>query len=518
MKIVTKLSLAVIIFMATVFYNKTYAQCSEAENATMKKYAELTRTGDAQGCSQCAWLANLYCIAENGLYKNDKTEVQNAINATKTNIKLMGEPICCPELLTKSVKWGQPKTDNGQNDAGTVVEQNKTVQDIQEVIQYGVDHIDNITQTRDNHKDIKKTTDVIEHNSTLLGTKYSSKQEIEEEYQYKLKNIENTTDMFVKSRVKNAELGVERGKMSNDNITVMASNLFGGLETALAESDAKKLIEYKKEKLAQQKKYLDSQFDIIEQIKKDKAIILDKEILQKTLAKTGNDYSAFNNYTIVQGWNPTIKIKDFKKIIKKNNFTLNNRDQHYKGLYGAYSLWNFEDLRFELYYDNLTHKEGLLVKKGYNSKAPYKYDEYRTNNSTLRVGHGKNDEIVVQVVKTSIGKVEKEFSIIKFKEFQNELLTRIEDFSKQFNIPAEYVNVNIATLDPFASVSFQMITTVVWTDKNQKAFALVGDITVQQGSLVLIIREGDLSFSNAQVLKDLKGFTNLNQEMILFTN
>src|SRR5690606_22366087 len=114
---------------------------------------------DAQGCSQCAWLANLYCIAENGLYKNDKTEVQNAINATKTNIKLMGEPICCPELLTKSVKWGQPKAENGQSVTGTVAESNKTVQDIQDV----VNELNNMIVTVDNINAIDRTAEQLEN-------------------------------------------------------------------------------------------------------------------------------------------------------------------------------------------------------------------------------------------------------------------------------------------------------------------------------------------------------------------
>lgn len=491
------------------------AQCSEAENATMKKYAELTRTGDTQACSQCAWLANLFCIAENGLYKNDKSEVQNAIDATKQNIKFMGDPICCPELLTKNPNWGQPKKEQGTEEgAGT---KNKTVEDIQEVVQYGVNHIENISQTKTNQKDIKKSTEIIEKNSTLLGSRYSSKQEIEAEYQYKLENIDNTSDMFVKSRVKNAELGVERGRMSNDQVTAMASNIFGGLETAMAQSDAIKLLEFKKKKLASQKKYLDSQFDIIEAINKERAIILNNEVLRQVVEKSGTDYSAFNNHTIVQGWNPTMKLKDFKKIFKKDKPKTIAVGQHYKGLHGAYGLWEFEDLRFEVIYENLTHQEGLVVKKGYNSKAPYKYEDYVLNNSSLRVGYEKDDEIVVQIVKPTTAMVET-FSTEKLKEFQNKLLEKIQDYSNLFNIRAESSNINIATLDPFAIVPFQMVTTVIWKNENQKAYALVGQIFVQGEKLGLLIKEGDLSLASPAVIKDLNSFASYNSEGTLITN
>ncbi|MDN3722771.1 hypothetical protein QRD02_00125 [Aequorivita sp. SDUM287046] len=58
----------ILVFLLIIFSDVAYAQCSEMENANMKKYAELTRNSeDAQGCSMCAWLANLYCIAENGV-------------------------------------------------------------------------------------------------------------------------------------------------------------------------------------------------------------------------------------------------------------------------------------------------------------------------------------------------------------------------------------------------------------------------------------------------------------------
>ena len=78
-------TLLVVFFTGTI--NSLYAQCSEAENATMKKYAELTRnSANTQGCAACASLANLFCIAENGLYKNDKTEVEKAIAQTKETI------------------------------------------------------------------------------------------------------------------------------------------------------------------------------------------------------------------------------------------------------------------------------------------------------------------------------------------------------------------------------------------------------------------------------------------------
>ena len=123
------------LFLSICGISTLNAQCSEAENVDMKKYMELTKTQDAQGCSQCAWLANLYCIAENGLFENDRSELEKTIAATKQNIQYMGDPICCPELLTKSIRWGSPNSATaGSSDGVGSSSENNVVDEIVHVV------------------------------------------------------------------------------------------------------------------------------------------------------------------------------------------------------------------------------------------------------------------------------------------------------------------------------------------------------------------------------------------------
>lgn len=85
---------------------KSYAQCTEAKDADMAKYKRLTETQDAQGCSQCAMLSLYFCSARYCATAEDKRKVGAMITACKRNIQNMGQPYCCPELVTKEPQWG----------------------------------------------------------------------------------------------------------------------------------------------------------------------------------------------------------------------------------------------------------------------------------------------------------------------------------------------------------------------------------------------------------------------------
>lgn len=85
---------------------KSYAQCTEAKDADMAKYKRLTETQDAQGCSQCAMLSLYFCSAKYCATVEDKRKVGAMISACKRNIQNMGQPYCCPELVTKEPQWG----------------------------------------------------------------------------------------------------------------------------------------------------------------------------------------------------------------------------------------------------------------------------------------------------------------------------------------------------------------------------------------------------------------------------
>ena len=95
-----------IIFILLIYSTNTFSQCTEAKDADMAKYKRLTETQDAQGCSQCAMLALYFCSAKHCVEAEDKRKVRSLIEACKTNIKTMGQPYCCPELVNKTPEWG----------------------------------------------------------------------------------------------------------------------------------------------------------------------------------------------------------------------------------------------------------------------------------------------------------------------------------------------------------------------------------------------------------------------------
>ena len=82
------------------------AQCTEAKDAEMAKYMKLTKTQDAQGCSQCGMLALYFCSAKYCVTDEDKTKVGAMITAGKQNVRDMGQPYCCPDYLNKEPQWG----------------------------------------------------------------------------------------------------------------------------------------------------------------------------------------------------------------------------------------------------------------------------------------------------------------------------------------------------------------------------------------------------------------------------
>ncbi len=97
-----------ILFIFTVLYSHVLlpAQCTEAKDADMAKYKRLTETQDAQGCSQCAMLSLYFCSAKYCVKQEDVRKVDAMITQCKRNIKTMGQPYCCPELVNKEPQWG----------------------------------------------------------------------------------------------------------------------------------------------------------------------------------------------------------------------------------------------------------------------------------------------------------------------------------------------------------------------------------------------------------------------------
>jgi len=118
------------------------AQCTEANEPDMAKYRKLTETQDAQGCSQCAMLALYFCSAKYSVEQSDISKVRASIIACKSNIRSMGQPYCCPELLNKEPQWGISAANTGNNAANSFLggssSSNAKAQMVQGIAQTGI--------------------------------------------------------------------------------------------------------------------------------------------------------------------------------------------------------------------------------------------------------------------------------------------------------------------------------------------------------------------------------------------
>ena len=120
------LSFSVLLLFFLQFLSASaYAQCTEAKDADMAKYKQLTETQDAQGCSQCAALAMYFCSARNTVAVEDKRVVSSLITQSKRNIVNMGQPYCCPELVNHEPQWGIDV--EGNSSPGTITADDATV-------------------------------------------------------------------------------------------------------------------------------------------------------------------------------------------------------------------------------------------------------------------------------------------------------------------------------------------------------------------------------------------------------
>lgn len=512
MKTITKLSLAVTIFMATVFYNKTYAQCSEAENATMKKYAELTRTGDAQGCSQCAWLANLFCIAENGLYKNDKTEVQNAISATKANIKLMGEPICCPELLTKNPKFGQQKNASTGNGNATTTTQSKTEQDIEALtneVNAAINTIGNLNAIDQTYGQLKEEIEKIEklmNESSLMADRiYQSEDDINSEYNSKLSNLNKLAETHLSLKTKMQNLGYSAsGELLNNSSSVgLGAIALIGTVASTDKKESKTFSENAKDRLQTSKsnklfkhKYKDSDFqlDLIENKM--------TEYFSKTYPE---DFSNLLNNSIINGYKAGMNYKEFKKLFSKFKWK-NIGPAHYM----IKDYGNGSDFYFKLGLskgDYSTVREVEQVTTYSAAFSPEKLAEYQQmilneiksydNLFNIKPKSYKSGNAVSEATNIlSNMSSEQIFNTIKSS---NPKLTDGE-IQNVMKLIGSQTNTSTSNANPINST-----TTVIWTDNTNKSFSLMSRLSVKNEKITLEIKKIERN------LQDLEKFKNPNQ-------
>lgn len=70
--------------------------------------AKVDANNNVQSCALCAALAVYFCSAKNIYKEDEKQRYRNVMGQTISNIREMGNPICCPELLNRKIEWGMP--------------------------------------------------------------------------------------------------------------------------------------------------------------------------------------------------------------------------------------------------------------------------------------------------------------------------------------------------------------------------------------------------------------------------
>ena len=196
-----------------------FAQCTEAKDPEMAKYMRLTKSQDAQGCSQCGMLALYFCSARNTVSVEDKRKVGAMITACKRNIKQMGEPYCCPDYLNKEPEWGKEAKNNGVDGVnGSNGGSSNTTSDLENKLNNIVAIGQKLESSFYSMQEVDKNRKELNELSSLKG-KFNSVEEIETSFQKKFNKIASTVDKTVES---------ENTAMVN-NISTM-NHLTGGNE------------------------------------------------------------------------------------------------------------------------------------------------------------------------------------------------------------------------------------------------------------------------------------------------
>lgn len=488
------------------------AQCSEAENPTMRKYAELTRTGDAQACSQCAWLANLFCIAENGLYENDKAGVQKAINDTKANIKLMGDPICCPELLTKTVKWGQPKTGQGQANASEP--RNKTMEDIQHFaneVNSAITTIGNlnaINKTGEQlQKDLENVEKLMNENSTLSEKEYQSEDEINSEYSIKLANLNKLAEahLAIKSKIQSLGYSAAGELLNNSSTTGLGAFAAIGAVTSTDKKESKAYSENAKNRLQTSKsnklfkhKYKDHDFQLD---------LIDNKMQEYFSKSYPENYSNLLNNSVIKGYKVGMKYKEFKKLFPKFKWK-NIGPAHYQ----VKDYGNGSDFYFKLGLtkgDYSTVREVEQVTTYSATFSPEKLAEYQQkileeirhyddlfNLNPESYKSSNNDDVTKAVNYLNT------LSPDELSKLAKSSSLRINDQNILNALKGETSQSAIQQSNPLNS-----LTTVHWSDKTNKSFSLNARLTVSNDKINLEIRKTDKNLQLSDSTKHTKTMT-----------
>ena len=218
---------------------RLFSQCTEEKEPDMAKYKRLTETQDAQGCSQCAMLALYLCSARHCVEVEDKRKTRSMIEACKENIRIMGQPYCCPELLNKEPEWGKDANKNAAEGNGSATSDSKSEFDkkLENAIAFG----QKLETSFYSMKEVDKNRNELNELSSIKGN-FNTVEEIEMAFQAKFNKIASTVDRTVQSE--NAamvdQLNVMNHYSGGNEMIVQGIGIAAGLINSIASAERKR--------------------------------------------------------------------------------------------------------------------------------------------------------------------------------------------------------------------------------------------------------------------------------------
>ncbi len=257
-----KFILIFICFKAT-----TFAQCTEAKDADMARYKSLTKSKDAQGCSQCAILAFYFCSARHCVEMEDKRKVRSMIEACKTNIRNMGQPYCCNDLIGQEPQWGIAVSNNNNSDRGGISENDSKIALIENKVNAGVESFYAFEAASNARNKLKE--------SSKLNGNYTSFEELEIAFKQKLEDIARSIQELEAANNNILSSGTEL-LLNNDNgMNQAVGQMAVGIGSMINRASAENKREIAEQRLRSEKA---RQIQIIKKKKEDQIFALRKEI------------------------------------------------------------------------------------------------------------------------------------------------------------------------------------------------------------------------------------------------
>lgn len=445
----------ILLMLMVGIVNYASSQCTEAENPTMKKYKDLAVNSNDHSCFQCASLANLYCIAENGLYENDKAKIEKSINDTKNAIRIM-EGNCCPELMNKPIKWGGSQKITNNTGSGNTASNNELQASVDQLVK-GINSLERLDAIDNTYQSLKASLDDIEKaiqdNSVMSGV-YEQESELHNEYNTKQKNLNSLRDVHLKIRKKMADLGYSiTGEMLNIDTGLGVLGAVGAVaESATYKKESTALLDKAVNRLNTDKFNHLFRFqnkDVEFQSKLNETVL--KEYFDGRTYSGNLDIFRNTDFNLIPGYYNGIKYKEFKKLFPK--FGWQNTGTDYGWLIKNYG------------------EDSMVLFKLGSEKGSY--------------------NIVGQIIQVYTS--EKAYSKEVLYEFQQKVIEEIMLYTDLFNAPPFKYEHHSEDIDNEVEKAANSSTVVSWMDNEKNRLFMVGfDFSLNKNEeLILSIMKVD---------------------------